>query len=573
MTRWTTNLNQDRLPNVCLFYDSESDVNNPKDILLITFVIVNNNLDIIENTFPTFNGISECSADDFPLLIRHLLTKYHRVRVYAHNGSRWDHHLCLFHHFNTKSERITNLTYMDVSVGRNKLEIRDSLLFFPMSLKKIGQLVNLPKLDMDFNLMHSGNLELFREYARRDTEILLAAFHWLQDNVVPLIGKYKILQFNSMAHIGLIKMTINSAFPFYQFDNPSDFYKLQQCYYGARVCSNQYGEITDEPFGILDLRSMYASALTGQYPTGPLKPPYKTDVLPANCLYIAKVRLTKERSTCRSQTHPLLPVHVKDGLMYADSGDYTGWYTSVDIRTALADGWRLETIFIIYEFESHDYVFKTIVNDLYNTRAKLPASNPMNPAIKLILNAAYGKFGQYNNVEEERVHCRPHYIAWFVLSYSRRILLRCKQQIKADLKYGDTDSFFVNLSEIERLRTVPGIFNNELSDIRLGTIRLNDEGHYRQLGVLAKKTYFCVGETIKVAAKGLPKITYEQLLEGMSKDVIVTYENSPDHFTEGRNFYVARIQNVTRTLRVNIPFYVYLCDKCPYLHPGYCIKK
>jgi hypothetical protein len=68
--------------------------------------------------------------------------------------------------------------------GKYGLKILDLYGYFPRGLDKVGELVNLPKVDLDASKIHlilKQNPELFEQYAKRDSEICAKAFVELRE--------------------------------------------------------------------------------------------------------------------------------------------------------------------------------------------------------------------------------------------------------------------------------------------------------------------------------------------------------------------------------------------------------
>ena len=100
-----------------------------------------------------------------------------------------------------------------------------------------------------------------------------------------------------------------------------------------------------------------------------------------------------------SATHlPTLPV-VRDGIFFP-TGRIRGWWHAHELRYAMTQGCRVEKTYGGIRFDAGS-PFKEFVADLYE--GKRTATGAKRTTFKLILNSAYGKFGQAPERENLRV--------------------------------------------------------------------------------------------------------------------------------------------------------------------------
>jgi len=110
--------------------------------------------------------------------------------------------------------------------------------------------------------------------------------------------------------------------------------------------------------------------------------------------------------------YPILQVHhnSKDGQLrtIAPLGEWEGMYFSEELYNAENFGYKFEVLWG-YLFDK-DYIFKEYINDLYNIRLNYPKNDPMNLTAKLLMNAAYGRFGMDDNFTNTNILDKKDYL-------------------------------------------------------------------------------------------------------------------------------------------------------------------
>lgn len=512
----------------------------------------------------------------FLSVVESLLKSFKFVYVYAHNGAKWDHHLGLLKHFivqrTVNNDTIKNAKFVNMYLsGDRRLRLRDTRSFFPMPLKKLGQLVHCPKLDC--------NLETFDPdkdypYCCRDTEIMVKGMAWLRVNMMPLVNNLKLEMFHSLPDIGYLACLSTIKATLYRFVHWEDYLTLRQCYYGGRVISNCYGEKINLDMVLVDIRSMYPSALTGILPYGPLKGPI--NFLPLDRLFVALVTIYKPHGDCISAQQPLVPIRlVDDSLAYIDSGRVKAWFTSVDLKTFEMDGWIVQEVVQCVYWDSSSPYAAQFFKDKYEERRMHPKGSPTNECLKLLMNSGYGKFEQFKVGTQECILNRSQPVAWFCTAYSRRILYHCKQLLKCNVYYGDTDSFIISKEWADRLKqTHQQIFLNRLGDVNNGQIQLECEKTINELIVIGKKQYGYIcdnGEQI-VKCKGIETCTYEQLEKMLETPQYFDELRSKEYWTDKHGCsVVAPLKYVPIKKQMTLPLYVKVCTTCNLIHACRCL--
>lgn len=572
MIHWKRQLqNQDQ--QIHFVYDIESDYRNPANIICICFAVLLTNLQkIILPGLEVVDSIHHlCSGEYFAKLIIFALEKYDHVYLWAHNGGKWDHHNVYPYLAHDSSTNVTDFTYVDFQYKRNKyIHFRDTRKFFPGPLSDLGKRVKSPKLDVHYKQCIHENLEILKPYCQQDVNILVKGFHWLQDHVIPIMAPFtSIFAFSSLPDIAWYKCCSFINVETFRFSSKLDFLTLKDCYKGGRVFSNMWGQRRQQKMQAIDVRSMYSSSLTGDLPYGEMYGPI--DYFPDNYLYIALVTMFKPKQPCINGQQPLMPIRFKDGsLGYIDSGEITSWYPSVDIETLKKDGWIVKKIFQVMYWKQKSAYLRNYFMNGYKTRQTTEKGSSANLAWKLCLNAAYGKFCQFKVGSDESILNREHYIAWFCLAYSRRILYLLKQYVKGPVYYGDTDSMYIDYEEALTLQKEhPEIFKDELGDIMQNELRVDLEEPIQELIVLGKKAYGGIRETGQtfVKFKGQQDVTYEQLISVLNgRREYSKYNTCMSHYSTKGICGLAAITQKEREIAINIPEYYQKCTHCLYYY-------
>lgn len=110
--------------------------------------------------------------------------------------------------------------------------------------------------------------------------------------------------------------------------------------------------------------------------------------------------------------HPILQIHHKgnDGQLrtIAPLGEWEGIYFSEELYNAKKYGYKFEILWG-YIFDK-DYVFKDFVDNIYKLRLNYPKNDPMNLTAKLLMNAAYGRFGMDDNFTNTNILDKKDYL-------------------------------------------------------------------------------------------------------------------------------------------------------------------
>ena len=318
--------------------------------------------------------------------------------VIAHNVF-YDLQLTGFFHYWTENGWIRDfwyekgLTYiLKITKGNKSLTCISSTNYFPFALGSLGKLLNLPKLDVDFD---SSSWEDLKVYCQRDTEILTRTMiNYIQFVRENNLGKLSMTQasqaFNAFRH----RFICN---PILLHDNPDVYSMEQAAYMGGRVECFQVGKIKQKPVYTLDVNSMYPFVMSNQeYPVELVRynkepDPETVKMFLGEFLITAKITVNTEEP-CYSLRH--------EGKLIFPIGTFDCYVQTRGLQYAMQNGHLVKIHEIAYYRK--EYIFKDYVAFFYDLKQKASEENNriMRHNAKLFLNALYGKFAQEILIEE-----------------------------------------------------------------------------------------------------------------------------------------------------------------------------
>lgn len=430
--------------------------------------------------------------------------------------------------------------YLDYPTNKRKayLEFLSTTNYTFYSLKKIGEMLGYPKLDVD---PLTAPKEKVKIYCKRDVEILLKfvlyLIHFIEmhdlGNFQETIAKQS---FNTFRH-RFMKHEI------YIHADPVATALERLSYRGGRNEAFYIGEYHD-PNGIyyLDVNSMYPYVMKNfEYPVkliGIVRKPTleQLKMLMKDYLVIADVLVRVDK--------PVVGVR-KEKLIFP-VGQFRVVLTSPELELVKRHG-EIVKVYKIAVYEKAP-IFKEYVDYFYNLRVKYKQEGNviMDKFAKIFMNSLYGKFGQKNEnlvlvgktdvdenviyryydakekkwkyyaVIDHKIYVKQGYveaynsfvaIASFVTAYARCVLWDYIE--KAGLEnvlYCDTDSLFVTSEGYKRLQ--PFISDTELGKLKIekvsDRIRINGAKDYEFAGEVKLKG-------VKKDAKKVDENTYEQI--------------------------------------------------------------
>ena len=397
--------------------------------------------------------------------------------------------------------------------------------YFQRSVKQLGVWLNLPKLDVNFDVVADADLEV---YCRRDVEIIKLAmekyFAFVLDHD---LGKFSLTR-------------ASQAFAAYRhrfMDKPIIIHKHRKVqelesasYFGGRVECFELGKIKNGPFVTLDFNSMYPYIMT----TCDL--PNRLLTYIENPIHAGLDKLLKKNAVvaeCDINTD--LPMY---GLRHNNKLIFPTGKLRVNLCTPLlTEAVKRGHLVKIRKLAIYDktILFDSFVDYFYKLRLtyKSKGDRLMDEYAKFILNSLYGKFGQYKITTDEKEcydldryerikHIDPiNHTSWIeytlfgktiiekgkevankslialsahVTEYGRLLLWNVIEQIGLDrVLYCDTDGVKIRQSDVERVSC-------PMHDTDLGCLKI--ESVTETLEIKGLKNYVTdAGRTMK----GVPK--------------------------------------------------------------------
>jgi DNA polymerase elongation subunit (family B) len=393
--------------------------------------------------------------------------------------------------------------------SKNCVTFADSMNFTPAGVKRLGEMVGLPKLEIDSfkTPTTQEGWDRLREYNIRDSTITYRFMEKLKKAITSLGGNMKITASSTSLHLFRKK--------YYDLKLKESRYADQEMksYFGGRTEVFKRGLIKD--INVYDVNSMYPHVMAeNEYPLPhTAKRTYDPNFLEEGISYVT-VECPKTLAI------PLLPV--RKGKIIFPTGRFSGWYCHPELRKARELGCRIKVRrSITYKTAP---MFKGFMNDMYSKRLKYKreGNDIMQTTCKLFMNSLYGKFA-IKPEEEKEIHesklsadevvdlledgyqlntrgffhftqemkkvpkYRMPIISSYVTSYARLLLYKYLEKAGDQVIYCDTDSIFTTGS-------LPTGDN-------LGEMKLEFQGD----GIIIKPKMYMLNknDTFKIKVKGL----------------------------------------------------------------------
>ena len=419
---------------------------------------------------------------------------------------------------------------------RGKIVFIDSLNYAQFSVKVMGEILGIPKLEAPSCLGKiPKNKKEFNElaiYNKRDCEVTYKFVKFLQEGFNKLGGTMKITVASTAMDTFRRKYL---RFPLKKevarLEKPHLRELMFKGYYGGRTEVFKRGKISN--MKMYDINSLYPSVMLNDFPN----PNYARHQYQPHKNILQFEGMSDVLLTTHDNYYPYLPVR-KEKLLFPN-GTIRGVYTHTALRKAIEQGYNVKKIYESLYYKKTFYPFKDYVTDLYDLRLKYKKEkSPMEIVVKLLLNSLYGKFAQrkmndieffdlntasddfldaFHNDEELQAvmtkdnkgfittdrQCNQAFVfpmlSAYTTSYAQDRLFYFMEKYKAH--YTDTDSIVTN-------KTMPE--SNKLGDMKV-EYDINK-------GILVKpKMYmFETPNKIIVKMKGLPRATKEQF-----KDILL----------------------------------------------------
>lgn len=277
-------------------------------------------------------------------------------------------------------------TLLRFKTARASLELLSSTNYFAMTLKALGDMVGLPKKEIDFN---TTDIDTLSDYCKRDVEIVIRAWEmWLA-----FIDKHDF---------GSFKRTLPSqAFAAYRhrfMNTPIAIHgdmeacKLERLSYkGGRTECFRVGTFEDGPYFYVDVNGMYAHQMLEQ------KYPFSLCGMKQGlALRSVANKLRNFAVVARVILDTDIPAFVvkHDDRNVYPVGRFETFLTTPEIKFAMQHGFVKEVGDIAWYKQG--YIFREYVDYITDLkqRYELEENGAFRGIAKLYVNALYGKFGQ-----------------------------------------------------------------------------------------------------------------------------------------------------------------------------------
>jgi len=449
--------------------------------------------------------------------------------------------------------------------GGSRLTILSSTNWFDQSLRSLGKVVDLEKLEVDFD---DVDTETLKTYCRRDVEILARAVKYyisfIQDHNLGRLAMTKASQAFTAYRRGFMKEKI------YLHDE-GDVHNMERAaYMGGRVECFFIGSCKGGPFVSLDINSMYPYVMKKYtyptrlvYKTGSRDPVLFSDTLKRFAVIAeCEIRTDEPVYAVRHNKKTVFPV-----------GEFTAYLCSRGLQMAIDRG-HIVKIKSSAVYRKAD-LFTPYIDYFYSLRLAYQGqgNDIMTLLTKYMLNSLYGKFAQLEIItEQEDLSTGGEYsreevfnmvtgrwvtiskllnkqiiqypggegeasaaaIAAHITEDARLTLWAVMENIGLSrVLYCDTDSVKIRRSDLGRL-TWP------LSDTALGALKIEDES--QSLEIWGAKNYRTDSDR---KIKGIPRSAVE------TSPGVFTYASFLGQVAHLRQGAIrgARVHEVTRVLR------------------------
>lgn len=293
--------------------------------------------------------------------------------------------------------------------------------YFPMKLEKIGELVGLPKLEVDFSVVDNEQL---LTYCMRDTEIVVKAMVLFHDTIENHLGVSVGYTAGSTSYIAWTNSQDGQWVQFHDDDALGVWER--NAYKGGRTEAFKLGRI-GQTVHCLDVNSMYPYVMLS-YPMPcrivkafGIKSHFEAIAGRDWWACLSRFVINKDHrlylirggfragvmADCTLRVdEPAIGIIDKDKLIFP-TGTFRATLSCCEFEYALERGW-IEEIYAA-EVWRMAYPFEDYISRVWALRNEFKASgnHGMSTAIKLVGNSLYGKFAQRKIIEVAREECDP----------------------------------------------------------------------------------------------------------------------------------------------------------------------
>lgn len=282
----------------------------------------------------------------------------------------------------------------------DKITFYDTMSHAKFSLKSIGDIIGIPKLEKpDFlgsKPKTRSEYAYLKKYNIQDSKITKYFADFLQKSYNSLGCQIKSTIASTSMDLFRRKYLKRSL-----WTPDKEILKiLYKAYYGGRTEILNRGYNT-EPLNVYDFNSQYPYVMkTKEYPDPNTMRKFNTGALDTLKNYMGITNVTLEAPDIHL---PYIPY--RDDKLLFPKGIIKGYYTNYEIMKALEYGYKIKNIKDGIYYTKTFNLFDEFVTTLYDLRLKYKAdNNPMQMPTKILLNSLYGKWAQNIFDKSEIIH-------------------------------------------------------------------------------------------------------------------------------------------------------------------------
>ena len=374
---------------------------------------------------------------------------------------------------------------LSIQKDKNKLLCLSSTNYFDTSLKKIGEFVDLPKLDIDFQNSSKDELII---YCKRDVEIVKKVMEYF----------YEFIRTNNLGRFCFTRASQSfTAFrhkfmneKIYLHDSEGIRALERQAYYGGRVECFELGHIKSGPFVTLDINSQYPYVMiNNEYPVKLISIrknvdlSFARDILKTFCA-VSEVIVNTDL--------PIYPIR-QNGKLIFPIGTFKTYLCTRGLKCALERN-HIESIITMAVYQKAS-IFDSYVAFFYALKDKYKQEDNdiLTRMSKLFLNSLYGKFGQKKTLTEMIEDCtfNGYYRIDTIDLVTGEKEIEYKMFNKRVIEYGEEDG----------KQSFPAIASHITEDARLLLWQIIES-----TGI--EHVLYCDTDSIKIRKKHLVNVEY-----------------------------------------------------------------
>jgi len=262
----------------------------------------------------------------------------------------------------------------------------DLMNYFVMSLKKLGEAVGVPKMEIDFSTCTMDELSV---YCKNDVLIMVRAWekwiNFIEDNDLGVWGKTLPSQaFNAYRHRFM-------PHKIFIHDHIKSCELERDAYFGGRTECFRIGKFTDGPFHLYDVNSLYPFVMkTHTYPSKMLSYAARGDVSDLK-RHISRYGIIAE--VLVKIDRPFIPKRLKTRLIFP-TGTFWTTLATPELAYLLKHGEVLDVNRVA--FYQMARLFADYIEFFWQERVgyKKVGDTAYDLHCKKLMNSLYGKFGQ-----------------------------------------------------------------------------------------------------------------------------------------------------------------------------------